>query len=160
MVFGTSSCHVMIYYMADSDTEIEELRHRLNEVHEELDKVLGYYYSWQLHVGRWTLVRPLTSQLLFKLFLAFHLALSLIGGVLIVTGSGRLPELGIALVVGGLFSAGSFMTVLWEQVVEKDHVLGEHASRRARVRYWELIGECEAISAKLVHLGAPDPHSA
>ncbi len=130
--------------------------------------------GWRVDVGRLAVRRHVGSQLFAKLFVLFNLCLGVFGGVLIFVG-GSASDLGIALVVGALFSFGAFLTEVWSQTVDKeqaaaDAIFGEERRselRRLQEQRTALLAEldtsADATGGQVAHGQQLDPqrsHSA
>lgn len=68
-----------------------------------------------------------------KTFMVFHLMTIIAGSILIFQPS-PVKELGIALVVGGLFAFGTFLSSIWEKVYDEEQALDEDAPSRHHAR--------------------------
>lgn len=110
--------------MGASLTEDQERQARLVELEEALESVVHEMWSlhapsWKFALGRRIVIRlPVNSQLVAQLFVLYNLLALVSGILLILLGDGLAPELGIALVVGALFSIGAFASAVWVLTVE------------------------------------------
>jgi hypothetical protein len=130
----------------------------LAEIDEELETLIEEAHGWQVNLGRLSVRSSLSQQTLFLLFVGFHLATSLGGAALILKGSGRAADLGIALLVGALFGLGTFMAEVWGRTVDKTAWIREIAyGERTREHFRELIARREAIlERQAASEGSPD----
>lgn len=102
--------------------------------------------TWTLPLGRWAIRRPLASGYLFWAFVALHMSAATAGAVMILVGHGRLPDLGIALVVGALFGAGAFMAEVWVQSIHREQTfMAELFGDRERRLLNELVDRLDRL---------------
>jgi hypothetical protein len=128
-----------------------ELERELNQVSTDMWAVVGQ--SWGIKVGPIRVRRRIGSQLFAKLYVLFNLGLAMLGGLLIFAGESA-SDLGIALVVGALFSFGAFLTEVWSQTVDGeqealDAIFGEERRdklRRLQKRRAVLLAELDVIA--------------
>lgn len=71
------------------------------------------------HLGLWGVRRRVNAQGVAGAFLSFHISAMVAGAILIFQKS-PLKELGIALVVGGLFGIGALLGQVWSEVYENE----------------------------------------
>jgi hypothetical protein len=118
----------------------------LAEIDDELARLIEEAHGWQVNLGRLTVRSSLSQQKLFILFVGFHSAMGLGGAALILKGTGRAADLGIALLVGALFGLGAFMAEVWGRTVDKTAWIREIAyGERTREHFRDLIARREAI---------------
>ena len=71
------------------------------------------------HLGLWGVRRRVNAQGVAGAFLSLHISAMVAGAILIFQKS-PLKELGIALVVGGLFGMGALLGQVWSEVYENE----------------------------------------
>jgi hypothetical protein len=95
--------------MADVPTERERLQQDLRDVEQELARLMRRYNTAVTNLGPVTIKAHLPPLRVFKLFIGFHVVTAFGGATMILRGSGRVGDLGIALVVGALFGIGRLL---------------------------------------------------
>jgi hypothetical protein len=143
---------------AHAGEDREALEGELAHVQRELAGLIDEAHRWQFSWGRLRITATPSQQTLFRLFAGFHVATGLGGVVLILKGSGRAADLGIALVVGALFGIGAFMAEVWGRTVDKtawmfDILYGE----RKRERFRELYVREQMLADRLEALDPYEP---
>jgi len=112
-------------------TEAKEVKRERGTLEREVEKLQKT--SIILRLGHWRFQRNMNAQDAAKAFISFHMATIIAGSVLIFQSS-PLKELGIALVVGGLFAFGTFLSSIWEKVYDEEKRLDEDESSRHHAR--------------------------
>ena len=114
---GNDMIQTMTSALSDPHGRRAELEERLAQIEEEYGAIADP--GWQVRVGRVHFRRRYGSQTFAKLFVSFNAVLFASGVALSVAG-GTLASLGIAVVVGTLFSFGSFLTEVWSQTLDRE----------------------------------------
>jgi hypothetical protein len=114
----------------EASSQIQDLRSNLER---EQRTDLG------LKVGPWRFHRNTNAQGVAKLFIALHLVAIIAGAVLIFQRS-PMKELGIALVVGGLFAFGTLLSAIWSEIYASER---EMSTVLAQPSYAELKADLE-----------------
>ena len=129
----------------------EELRLAEEAFRTEYDGLLG---AWQLGVSKLRVRAAVHSQFITLTYVLFNL-LCFVAGVVFIPFGGALQSLGIALIVGGLFSFGAFVAQFWAIQVEKEREVFNRAFdttykdirykefQRLGKRVWDLSEEIE-----------------
>ncbi len=132
----------------DLNALVQRLEQLRRDFHEQMVEPRQY---WQLHYGPVRIRRRLSSRTVTSTFLSFWLLTMVAGLVAIFFDSTH--ELGIALVVAAVFTAGSFMIQLWTAQIEVEHSLYSQLSdARQREMLETYAKEMNAISAQIASL--------
>jgi hypothetical protein len=143
--------------MSDVNAERDQLRGELKSVNQEFwaewNRTLG---TWAFSFGPLRIQRPVTSQTIIRVYVSFN-TICFIAGIILVFPGGQLANIGVALIVGSLFSFGAFVSQFWTVVTqlqqEKFDQLGvrsgldklkELAARRAELS--RRLNELDQIS--------------
>ena len=143
--------------MSDVNAERDQLRGELKSVNQEFwakwNRTLG---TWAFSFGPLRIQRPVRSQTIIRVYVSFN-TICFIAGIILVFPGGQLANIGIALIVGALFSFGAFVSQFWTVVTqlqqEKFDQLGvrsgldkleEIAARRAELS--KRLDELDQIS--------------
>jgi hypothetical protein len=118
---------------SDPSQRRTDLEARLAQIEDEYWQLADP--GWRLQMGRLQMRRRVGSQTFAKLFASFNIVL-FIGGVVLSFNEGTLASLGIAIVVGTLFSVGSFLTEVWSQTVDRE---SERRNEQIREDMTELL---------------------
>ena len=127
--------------------ELETLEAELREVYDDFRiKVADPKSFWNLHYGPLHLRARMSSQRIAGIFISFCLATFVAGAC--ATFISKTRELGVALVIGAIFTGGSFLIQYWSSQVDKE-----------RDVYGALEGELEreiivGYAKKISHLVA------
>jgi hypothetical protein len=104
-----------------------------------------------LRVGRWRIQRSMNAQDTAKVFIGFHLTAILAGAVLIFRPS-PIKELGVSLVVGGLFAFGTLLSSIWSKVYDNERILENASPGGGHSRaYLDLEELARLLAANLEH---------
>jgi hypothetical protein len=96
-----------------AQAEIRRLEHKIEE---ESKIQLG------LQVGQWRISRRTSAQDVAKIFIVFHL-LAIGVGIFLILQPSPMKELGVALMVGGLFAFGNLLSAIWTQIFNDEKLL-------------------------------------
>lgn len=138
------------------DAELNALTQRLEQLRQDFhQQLVEPHQYWQLHYGPVRIRRKLSSRTVTSAFLSFWL-ITLVAGVTTLFFAPT-QDLGIALVVAAVFTAGSFLVQMWTAQIEVEHSL---YSRLSDARQQDLLEnyarEMNAVSARIA---AADPGS-
>jgi hypothetical protein len=135
--------------MTDTNTEkAQALREQLEAVYEKFNRTVGQPSdTWQF----WRFKARMPSQRITAVFVGFCVATFLAGAIM--TFFGPTKELGIAIVVGSIFTGGSFMIQYWAVQVTSERALYEslnaarHQDTVAKLasEINDLVGKLEKI---------------
>jgi hypothetical protein len=136
------------------DSEVDQIARELAEVDRQIGDVLTEAVEWRLWIPGRVVAVPIDPQVLFLMFVAFHVTLLAVGAGLLLWASGTAVDLGLALVVGSLFSLGAFLAQVWAHGQERvDRVVGtvfteprRQEFERLVARRQELVADAEAAS--------------
>jgi hypothetical protein len=129
----------------------EELRLAEEALRAEYDRQLG---MWQFGFGKLRIRAAVHSQFITFTYVLFNL-LCFVAGIVFIPFGGALQSLGVALIVGGLFSFGAFVSQFWAIQVEREREVFDRAFdvtykdirykefQRLGKRVWELSEEIE-----------------
>jgi hypothetical protein len=81
-----------------------------------------------LKVGFLRLHKSINTQGVAKVFIAFHF-IAITAGIILIFQPTPLQQLGIALVVGGLFAFGTLLSAIWSEIFENERALNDAISR-------------------------------
>jgi hypothetical protein len=127
---------------SEPDNRRAELEERLAQIEEEYWSIADP--GWRMDLGRIRVHRRYSSQTFAKVFVSFNAVLFVVGVALSFAG-GTVASLGVAVVVGALFSFGSFLTEVWSQAVDREQELRSEDIRddlgALRRRRHEVLGE-------------------
>ncbi|GAB3248044.1 hypothetical protein [Kineosporia babensis] len=135
---------------AESDLHslVQRMEQLRKDFHQQLVEPRQY---WQLHYGPVRIRRRLSSRTVTSTFLSFWL-LTLAAGLAAIFFDST-QELGIALVVAAVFTAGSFLIQLWTAQIEVEHSLYSQLSdARQREMLETYAKEMNAIAARIAAL--------
>jgi hypothetical protein len=143
--------------MADDNPdipELEALEAKLREVYDDFRiKVADPKSFWNLHYGPLHVRARMSSQRITGIFISFCLTAFVTGALATFVSATR--ELGIALVIGAIFTGGSFLIQYWSSQVDKERdVYGALEGELER----ELIaGYAKQISHLVARIESIDP---
>lgn len=116
------------------DDELARLR-------DEFDQFFADLQGVQLKWGPLRARARLGSQRVAALFAAFH-GFTMLAGIVLVFMGDSFSELGVALVVGSLFSVGAFVAQVWALQSARETALVADVHR---ARFMELLQRWEAL---------------
>ncbi|WP_129665904.1 hypothetical protein [Phytoactinopolyspora endophytica] len=93
----------------------------LDKLQTEFDRLMANAQTWQLWWGPFRIRARLGSQRLAAIFTAFHFVVVVTGSMLLIADAQG--ELGLALVIGGLFAFGAFLAQVWALQCTKEMTL-------------------------------------
>ncbi len=99
----------MVDMSAELRQLLEELRAVDAEFSAELDRISG---EWNFSFGPFKIRHQISSGLITQAYVAFNAACFIAGVALAFTG-GVFTAIGVAMIVGALFSFGTFATQFW-----------------------------------------------
>lgn len=115
--------------------------------------------TWKAGLGPFTVKARLDSNLIAGIYILFNVVCFAVG-IAFIFLNGTFRVLGISLVVGGLFSFGTFMTRWWDQALQRQNEtidraynFGYHDRRYAELQ--QLAKEYIKLYDKLEGLPAP-----
>jgi hypothetical protein len=117
--------------IAANGSKAKEIKDEIRTLEREIEQLQRT--NLILRLGRLQFQRNINAQDAAKAFVAFHLMTIIAGSILIFQPS-PMKELGIALVVGGLFAFGTFLSSIWEKVYDAEQALYEDAPSRRNSR--------------------------
>jgi hypothetical protein len=131
--------------MNDSNTELRRLREELRVADDEFFKAWASLTDnqWVFSFGPVRLQREIASTFLGQVYVIFNGA-CFVAGIVLCFLSGVPAEIGVALIVGALFSFGAFVSQFWAVVTQRRwEILDQVAPnpQRAKLR---LLGERRA----------------
>jgi hypothetical protein len=101
----------------------EEIRNTEEAIDNEIERLLP---EWQVSIGRLNFSSAIGSEGITVIYVLFN-SLCFILGVIFILLGGVLQVLGVALVVGGLFSFGAFVVQFWAIAVQRENEITERA---------------------------------
>jgi hypothetical protein len=146
-----SRCEI-VGSMDDVDVERRRLYRELQKAEVDLVRRM---YAWHFSVGPFHIDRVVTPQHTARIYVAFNIACFVAGLVLAPMG-GALDTIGVSLIVGALFSFGTFVSQFWaiqtqlEVDVAKD-VLGKE------VEFDELVEKRADLRRRLKEFNQEHP---
>jgi hypothetical protein len=81
---------------------LEELREVDSEYNTELERISGV---WRFSLGSFTIKRPASAMFITQVYVIFNIA-CFITGIILASLGGVLTAIGVAMIVGALFSFG------------------------------------------------------
>jgi hypothetical protein len=131
--------------MNDSNSEIDQLQAELIATRKEIYREMAQLSPhWGIKVDSFPIyvVSPKTISLLYGMFLAVCFAL----GIAFTFFNGTFASLGIALIVGALFSGGAVVAQIWSFSIQGElslfeKVLGDEGTKDLEnlgAKYWQL----------------------
>lgn len=144
--------------MSDVNAERDQLHGELESVDQEFwaewNRTLG---TWAFSFGPLRIQRPVGSQTIMRVYVSFN-TICFVAGIILAFPGGQLANIGVALIVGALFSFGALVSQFWTVVTqlqqEKFDQLGvrspgldkleELAARRAELS--KRLSELDQIS--------------
>ena len=116
-----------------SASELAELLARRERHLRLLRDVYREFHTWNIGVGKLRIQAAVGTNFIAVAFVLWHLALGTAGVLSILLWEGG-RELGIALLVGALFSFGSFLAQFWSQAMDKHREFVEKVGHEDDVR--------------------------
>jgi hypothetical protein len=99
--------------MADMSTELHQLLEELRavdaEFNAELERISGV---WNFALGPFTIRRPASAKFVTQIYGVFNAA-CFIAGITLASIGGVFAAIGVAMIVGALFSVGAFVAQFW-----------------------------------------------
>jgi hypothetical protein len=133
----------------DLSALVQELEAAREEFWDAADNMTG---NWRLEYGPIRLSRSFNSQRITQFFLTFCALCIAGGGVLALIDSTK--ELGIALVVGGIFAFGTSVVQVWAVQVQREFDLMESIGLRGRPMSEENVRLLRELSRRIDLLSA------
>lgn len=107
--------------MNDFTSNINQLRKELQDAEDEFWREFGKSAQrWQITLGPVHISASIGSGFITRTYVLFN-ACCLIAGAILALLGGIATSLGVALVVGALFSFGAFLTQFWAVAAEREH---------------------------------------
>ena len=107
--------------MTESNSELDQLIKQFKDTDEALSEGLQKEASWwSWRIGRIGIQRVFPSGLITLVYVLFNVITFVLGVIFSLLG-GVFNSLGIALVVGSIFSAGTFVTQFWAVAVQREN---------------------------------------
>jgi hypothetical protein len=104
--------------MNDESAEVRRLREELQTVDEEIQKRWDFQVNrWDFSLGPFRVVRRVTPMFIVQAFVIFNV-LCFAAGVGLAFIGGVFTAIGASIIVGALFSFGSFTTQFWAVAVQ------------------------------------------
>jgi hypothetical protein len=104
--------------------DLDSLRQELLETEDTIRTKISDMRIWRLRLGPLVLARQVGSQTVTHLYMVFNTVLFGAGVVMAFLES-PVQELGIALIVGAIFSYGSFLSQFWTVLVQNERDIRE-----------------------------------
>jgi fatty acid desaturase len=142
--------------MSDTHAEQRRLREEIQAVGDELWNELNRGSWWHFSFGPIKVQRRVESGFITRVYVAFN-AVCFTAGVVLVFFGDIAASVGVALIVGALFSFGAFVSQFWAVVAQQEHELIkelEGDDRLARLR--ELRKKQVELSGRLNGLIRPN----
>ena len=117
--------------LATDRTKTKEIINAIRICEREIEKLQKT--SLILRLGRWRFQPNVNAQDAAKVFIAFHVV-TIVAGLVLIFEPSPMNELGVALVVGGLFAFGTFLSSVWEKVYDDGQALDEDEPSRDHSR--------------------------
>lgn len=105
--------------MDDTSAELGRLQEELQALDEVYQREFGRVTGWQLAYGPVRVPTVFTRQRVALVYALFN-AICFAAGVVFSFAGGTLASLGVALVVGALFSFGAFVAQMWAVVYQRE----------------------------------------
>lgn len=117
--------------MNNNRDDQERLREELHVVNRAFGKEAKRLLpKWRLSFGPVVLQSSVDPENIARIYILFNIA-CLVAGIILIFFKGTFQVLGIALIVGGLFSFGAFVAQLWTVAVQRGHETLDRAIGRA-----------------------------
>jgi len=119
---------------------VDNARAELSQLYEDLRVVDDAFWEewryiepkWHLSIGPIRVQSAVGSQLIVRVFILFNAA-CFAAGIALVLAGGLLASIGVALIVGVLFSFGAFITQFWAVATQAEHELSSRIHDEGRL---------------------------
>ena len=137
--------------MSDADDRIRQLHQELDAADTKIASQIGQLTSrWQLRGGPVRISAVVSSGRITWVIIVFNTVCLVLGAVLIISGGATRIALGIAIVVGAVFSFGAFLTQFWAVAVTRELETGDRLFADSRFKDLKLlINERERLSQQI-----------
>jgi hypothetical protein len=111
--------------MNDINAERRRLHEELQAVDQEFREAwYGVVGGWQFSLGPFKIERKIGSGTIARVYVIFNAA-CFVTGIVFVPLGGTVSTIGVALIVGALFSFGAFVSQFWTVVTQQELDMSE-----------------------------------
>jgi hypothetical protein len=129
----------------DSKRELDQLQSELRDAYQALDRAfVDEASSWRWSVGPIRVAGKVPADTITTIFVLLNVACFAIGTAFSLLG-GILVSLGVALIVGSIFSISAFVSQLWAVAFQRSYELEKKV-------FGENLEEIKALASKCVTL--------
>ena len=108
--------------------------------------------TWRYSVGPVRLRAVATSKLITNVYILFNI-ICFVAGVIFIFIGGITASLGVALVVGALFSFGAFIAQLWNVAQQREYEVLNNIFGRSKTAHLRELGEkCIELEERIERL--------
>lgn len=135
--------------MSDVSAEVQRLRDEAQAVDAEFMTAWNEANTWRFSLGPFRIRKRIGSQYITRVFVLFNSA-CFATGLILAPMSGALDTIGVSLIVGALFSFGSFIAQFW--AIQAQHEFDMTMSLTGEAELKQILEKRNSVYRRLEEL--------